>query len=195
MNGRNRTRTIPARAHHHSNSSDRAGTAIGTEKQPVSTVIWVLAKELRANSYNPNFVARPELELLKLSIMEDGWTQPIVARRDGEIVDGFHRFHLASTDKEVAALTGGLVPVVWLRPADEAHQMMSTIRHNRARGQHAILKMGDIVRKLAHDFRVPEEDIMRRLGMEDEEVDRLIDSRGMIARGSAEGFANGWQPE
>jgi hypothetical protein len=76
-----------------------------------------------------------------------------------------------------------------------AHQMMSTIRHNRARGTHGVLRMGAIIRQLADDFAIPEEEIMRRLGMEDEEVDRLRDARGMIERGSAAAFANGWIPE
>jgi hypothetical protein len=73
--------------------------------------------------------------------------------------------------------------------------MMSTIRHNRARGNHGVLKMADIVRTLAHEMKIPAEEIMRRLGMEDEEVDRLQDTGGMIERGSAAAFANGWVPE
>lgn len=164
-------------------------------KHPVGDVRWVEPDTLRANAYNPNHVAPPELALLKLSIMEDGWTQPIVARPDGEIVDGFHRWHLAMTDKDVLALGGGTVPVVRLAPGDNAHQMMSTIRHNRARGTHGVLKMADIVRALAGEMKVPPQEIMRRLGMEEEEVDRLQDARGMIARGSASAFAQGWVPE
>jgi ParB-like chromosome segregation protein Spo0J len=167
----------------------------GIENQPVGRIEWVDPATLRANSYNPNHVAPPEMELLKLSILEDGWTQPIVARLDNEIVDGFHRWTLGSKDPEVRALTGGLVPVTRLNAADMAHQMMSTIRHNRARGTHRVIRMADIVRSLAKEFGLPEEDIMRRLGMEDEEVERLIDHGGMTQRGRAEGFGNGWIPE
>ncbi len=163
--------------------------------QPVSNVEWIDPKTLRANFYNPNHIAPPELELLKLSILEDGWTQPIVAREDGEIVDGYHRYMLASRDKEIAALTDGLVPVVRLNPRAASDQMMSTIRHNRARGTHGVLKMADIVKRLASEFNLPEPEIMRRLGMEDEEVERMLDAGGMIQRGSASGFANGWIPE
>lgn len=162
---------------------------------PISTVTWIDPKTLRANDYNPNHVAPPELELLKLSILEDGWTQPIVARPDGEVVDGFHRYTLGLKDADIRAASGGLVPVVFLRPNDAAHQMMSTIRHNRARGTHGVLKMAEIVRTLARDLKVPEADIMKRLGMEDEEVERLLDTGGMIKRGAGTVFANGWQPE
>jgi ParB-like chromosome segregation protein Spo0J len=166
----------------------------GIEQMPLNVVEWVDPKTLRANNYNPNHVAPTEMELLKLSIMEDGWTQPIVARDDGEIVDGFHRYTLGSKDPDVMALTGGLVPVVRLRGADAAHQMMSTIRHNRARGTHKVLRMADIVRSLASEFKLTEAEIMERLGMEDEEVDRLLDAGGMVSRGRADEFSKGWEP-
>ena len=119
--------------------------------QPIDAVEWVARDTLTSNGYNPNHVARPELKLLKLSIMADGWTQPIVAREDGQIVDGFHRWTI-SADPEISALTNGLVPVVRLRPALEmADQMASTIRHNRARGQHGVIPMADIVTSLKDD--------------------------------------------
>ena len=167
----------------------------GKDNQPLSAITWVDPKTLHANSYNPNKVATPEMRLLKTSILEDGWTQPIVARPDGEIVDGFHRWTLGSTDKDVKAMTGGLVPVVRLQDADMAHQMMSTVRHNRARGSHAVLKMADIVRDLRDKEGLTEQEIMARLSMEDEEVERLYDASGMIKRGRSEGFNKGWEPD
>jgi ParB-like chromosome segregation protein Spo0J len=166
----------------------------GTENQPLNKIEWVDPKTLRANSYNPNRVAPPEMKLLKTSILEDGWTQPIVARIDGEIVDGFHRFTLGSTDPDVMALTGGLVPVVRLLDPDMAHQMMSTIRHNRARGTHRIVNMSKIMAALKEEG-LSDEEIQRRLSMEEEEVERLLDHSGMTNRGRAEGFGNGWVPK
>lgn len=167
----------------------------GKDSQPISGMRWMDPKKLRANSYNPNKVATPEMKLLKTSILEDGWTQPIVARPDGEIVDGFHRYTLGSTDRDIKAMTGGLVPVVVLEDADPAHQMMSTVRHNRARGSHAVLKMADIVRDLKDNSQLSDDEIQKRLSMEDEEVERLYDASGMIKRGRAEGFNAGWEPD
>lgn len=170
------------------------GAPKGRDKQPISGMKWVNPKDLRANSYNPNKVATPEMKLLKTSILEDGWTQPIVARPDGEIVDGFHRFTLGSTDPDVQALSDGLVPVVILEDADAAHQIMSTVRHNRARGHHAVLKMADIVRSLKDDSGLSDDEIQARLSMEDEEVERLYDTGGMTKRGRKEAFSAGWVP-
>lgn len=166
----------------------------GMGNQPLMKVEWVPREALHANNYNPNHVAPIEMHLLKISILEDGWTQPIVVRPDGEIVDGFHRW-TCSAEPEIAAMTGGKVPVVRLLDLDRDHQIMSTIRHNRARGTHAVLKMADIVRSLIDDEGCTYEEVMSRLQMEFEEVDRLYDRSGITKRASKDAFNTGWVPE
>lgn len=162
---------------------------------PLSRLVWIDPAELRANDYNPNHVAPPEMRLLKLSIIEDGWTQPIVARPDGEIVDGFHRWSLGSKDPDVRALTGGKVPVVYLDESlSPAQQRMATIRHNRARGSHSVVRMADIVTDLLDEHGLEIDEVERRLGMEFEEVDRLHDRGAMPKRGGQDGFGQAWAP-
>jgi ParB-like chromosome segregation protein Spo0J len=164
----------------------------------VSRVKWVERSRIRANDYNPNRVAPPELELLILSILEDGFTQPLVVLAEGDgyvMVDGYHRWFV-STDKRIVARYGGWVPVAEIQ-ADPVHRMMSTIRHNRARGTHAVLPMAEIVRTMIQTG-VPVEQIETRLGMEPEEVDRLADRSGMPARvgarEAADTFRKAWIP-
>lgn len=166
-------------------------------KQPLHDIAWVERSSLQPNNYNPNKMAPPEFELLKVSLLADGWTQPIVIfqAENGEcwIVDGFHRWSV-SADPEVAAMTDGLVPVVLIR-GDENHRMMSTIRHNRARGQHGVVPMGEIVRKLLEGGMTGEQ-VQELLKMEDEEVERLAERAGMpvqITRTKKE-FSKGWIP-
>jgi ParB-like chromosome segregation protein Spo0J len=163
--------------------------------QPVSSVEWVDAALLRANDYNPNKQAPPEFRLLRVSLMASGWTQPIVIRDDYEIVDGFHRWLLVTKDKEVAALTDGKVPVVRLREVDPAEQRMATIRHNRARGTHAVIPMADIVASLIDDYELEPEQLEALLQMDFEEVDRLYDRGEMTKRGSADALGKGWVPK
>ena len=146
-------------------------------EQPVNSVRWVHRDELKPNGYNPNAVAPPEMKLLKISILEDGWTQPIVANQDNTIVDGFHRWTV-SGDKEVYSLTGGLVPVVYINPPDESSKRMATIRHNRARGTHAVLPMADIIEGMLKEEKSMDE-ICERLQMESEEVIRLANRKGI----------------
>lgn len=161
--------------------------------QPVAGVRWVPRDHLHANDWNPNRQAPPEFKLLKVSLLENGWTQPIVARpRDGklQIVDGYHRW-LLTEDREVAALTAGLVPVVVLPEVDEATARAATVRHNRARGTHGVLPMADIVAALL-DLGLEPAEIQKRLGMDAEEVDRLADRGVMVRRGRREEFNRGW---
>jgi ParB-like chromosome segregation protein Spo0J len=164
------------------------------DNQPISKVKWISRDSLKPNDYNPNKVAPPELELLITSILEDGWTQPIVILPDNTIVDGFHRYTV-SADKRLMAKFKGMVPTVTV-DIDPVHRQMSTIRHNRARGTHGILPMAKIVQHIILEG-VSKEEIQARLGMEDEEVDRLVDRSGMPTQAAKhqEGFGNSWKPK
>src|SRR5205814_2624080 len=120
---------------------------------PVYNVIAVPLEKIRANSYNPNAVAPPEMKLLELSIWEDGYTMPIVcyALPDDfyEIVDGYHRYTTMLTSDRIRERENGLIPVVVI-DKDESNRMASTIRHNRARGVHSIELMSNIVSDLVN---------------------------------------------
>ncbi|MAX80343.1 MAG: hypothetical protein CL843_09225 [Crocinitomicaceae bacterium] len=163
--------------------------------QPLNKLIWIDRSKLHPNDYNPNYVAPEELKLLKKSIIETGWTQPIVVDKHYVIIDGFHRYTV-SADQDVFKLTKGKVPVVIIENIDEAHRRIATVRHNRARGTHGVIEMAKILRQLAEELNLSKEEIMFRLGMDSEEVDRLITREGMPALISknSEGFSKSWTP-
>ena len=74
--------------------------------QPVNYVRWVPIEKVHANDYNPNSVAKNEMRLLYVSILHDGYTQPVVTVYDQEkdkyvIVDGFHRYYTCKTNKDI----------------------------------------------------------------------------------------------
>lgn len=160
---------------------------------PLNDVRWVDPKTLHANSYNPNHVFKPEMALLKRSILKSGWTQPIVALPNGQIVDGFHRWTLASTDKEIQAVSDNLCPVVYLPPETErAEQLAATVRHNRARGKHGVLRMGEVVSEMSEHLGA--EEVQAELGMDEEEFSRLSDTRGANEKFGKDSFGRGWIP-
>lgn len=163
--------------------------------QPISQIVWIDRNLIRPNDYNPNHQAPPEHQLLKISILSDGWTQPIVCGTDMVIIDGEHRWTV-SEDPEIFALTNGHVPVVFV---DRAHseRMLATIRHNRARGEHAISEMASIVKKLIEVHGMSPDDVCFYLQMESEEVSRLAESLGMPALvfSKAAEFNKGWVPK
>jgi|TARA_R100001460_G_scaffold41877_3_gene77811 ParB-like chromosome segregation protein Spo0J len=167
----------------------------GLEFQPINNVQWVDRNKLKANNYNPNKVAPIELKLLVNSILTSGWTQPIVIRSDYEIVDGYHRW-LVADKKEIKEKLDGKVPVVFISDEmSQAEQISATITHNRARGTHYIMRMASIVRELKDVQKKDDLWIQNKLGMEQEEINRLYDNSTSKETKSKEEFNNGWVPK
>ena len=159
-------------------------------KHPVSKVVWVDSELVYANDYNPNKVAPPEMQLLQLSIESDGYTQPIVVwETDGkyQVIDGFHR-HLIGKKLGYSKL-----PVVIINKdrTDKADRIASTIRHNRARGKHVVQAMSDIVIELKNR-NWKNERIAKELGMEEDEVLRLLQITGLSSMFKDEDFSKSW---
>lgn len=166
------------------------------EAEPVDLVEWVPADNVRANDYNPNSVAPPEMELLRLSIMADGYTQPIVTMPDDDgrvVIDGFHRHRVGKEMPDVNARIHGYLPVVRIRQDRENRndRIAATIRHNRARGKHSIDAMSDIVVELKRR-NWSEERIGKELGMEPDEVLRLAQISGIAELFSDDEFSASW---
>lgn len=149
---------------------------------PVYNVKAVPLEKIRANSYNPNAVAPPEMELLYQSIKEDGYTMPIVCyylpEEDiYEIVDGFHRYTVMKTHKDIYEREQGCLPVVTI-DKDISNRMASTIRHNRARGSHSIELMSNIVSELVKSG-MSDAWILKNIGMDADELLRLKQISGL----------------
>ena len=165
--------------------------------EPVDFVRWVPADRVHANDYNPNVVAPPEMELLRLSIAADGYTQPIVTmlEEDGsrQVIDGFHRNRVGRECPDVQARVQGYLPVVTIRHdrASRSDRIASTIRHNRARGKHRIDAMSDIVVELKRR-NWSDERVARELGMDADEVLRLCQITGLAELFSDEDFSRAW---
>lgn len=157
------------------------------KKSPVYNVIAVPVERIRANSYNPNAVAPPEMKLLETSVWEDGYTMPCVCyyipdEDVYEIVDGFHRYSLMNSasnsfSRRVFEREEGLLPIVVINK-DISNRMASTIRHNRARGSHNIELMTNIVSELAKAG-MSDQWIMRHIGMDADEILRLKQLSGI----------------
>ena len=85
--------------------------------QPVNQIRWVDIEKVQANDYNPNSVAKVEMGLLYTSIKHDGYTQPVVTIYDEKldkyiIVDGFHRYFVCKSNKDILERNHGKLPIV-----------------------------------------------------------------------------------
>ena len=166
--------------------------------EPVDLVLWVPAEQVEANDYNPNSVAPPEMALLRHSIAEDGYTQPIVTWQDDgrrEVIDGFHRHRVGSGDMEIRARVLGYLPVTTANDhrTDRTDRIAATIRHNRARGKHAVGAMSDIVVELKRR-NWSDAKIGRELGMDPDEVLRLSQISGLAEMFADREFSEAWEP-
>tara|TARA_R110000787_G_scaffold161960_2_gene275325 strand:- start:1498 stop:2019 length:522 start_codon:yes stop_codon:yes gene_type:complete len=151
---------------------------------PVYNVQRIHIDKIKANSYNPNSVAPPEMKLLETSIWEDGYTMPVVCyyipEEDCfEIVDGYHRYTTLKTSKRIFEREQGYLPVSVIdKNVDD--RMASTIRHNRARGNHSIELMSNIVTELVESG-MSDAWIIKHIGMDKDELLRLKQVTGLAS--------------
>lgn len=169
-----------------------------TIKSPVYNVLCVPIEKIRANAYNPNAVAEPEMKLLETSIWEDGYTMPVVAyylpdEDVYEIVDGYHRYTTLKTSKRIFERENGCLPVVVIEK-DISNRMASTIRHNRARGSHSIELMSNIVDELVQAG-MSDAWIIKHIGMDKDELLRLKQITGLASLFKDEEFSTGFVPK
>lgn len=167
--------------------------------EPVDCVLWVKNEGVEANDYNPNAVAPPEMELLKISIAEDGYTQPIVTFREQEkivVIDGFHRNRVGKECDVIKNRVFGYLPIVNINEdrQDRGDRIASTIRHNRARGKHQVNSMSDIVIELKRR-NWSDKKISKELGMDADEVLRLCQISGLTEMFKDKDFSTAWDLE
>ena len=185
---------------HHEGDEGKARRGLGeiqelVMKSPVYNVQAIPVEKIQANTYNPNHVAPPEMKLLYDSIKEDGYTMPIVCYYlpdvdKYEIVDGFHRYTVMLTHKDIYEREGGKLPVVVIEK-DISNRMASTVRHNRARGTHDVDLMANIVKEL-REAGMKDAWIMKHLGMDADELLRLKQITGLAALFKDREFSASW---
>ena len=152
-------------------------------KSPVYNVQAIPLEKIEANDYNPNHVAKREMDLLYQSIKIDGYTMPIVCFYDGEtdkyiIVDGYHRYSIMMLYKDIYDREEGKIPASIIKK-DINERMAATIRHNRARGKHEVELQASLVGIMKDGW--SEERIIEELGMTVDEIQRLLGIKGIAS--------------
>lgn len=150
----------------------------GKIQVPCMNTILVNTKLIIANTYNPNFVASDKMELLKQSIIDNGFCFPVVAIWDDEcelfcIVDGFHRSSIANSDW----LDFDYIPLVFLEH-DIKQRMAATVQFNKARGVHQVDLDAELIRVLIEQG-MDENDISVHLGIDLETIHRYKQVTGV----------------
>lgn len=169
------------------------------KNEPCDCTVWIKNDKIIGNDYNPNRVAPPEMKLLGVSILNDGYTQPIVTYKENNhftVVDGFHRTRIGKENKEVEKRVLSYLPVTIIRSEqeDRGDRIASTIRHNRARGKHIIDGMCEIVLELKRR-NWSNKKIGKELGMDPDEILRLSQITGLKDIFKNVDFSKAWEAE
>ncbi len=143
-------------------------------KDPIDNVVWLPARELWANGWNPNVVFNTELRLLEETILELGWLQSILINPDKMIIDGFHRVQLSISSPRLQSRYAEEVPCA-VADLSIPEAMMMTVRINRAKGQHVAYKMSDLVKTLVDEYGATIDDMVTGMGMTKSEISLLYD--------------------
>lgn len=145
---------------------------------PCMNIIMVPRDKIRANNYNPNSVPHDKMELLKQSIIDNGFCYPVIVVYDeGEdvyiIIDGFHRYTICGKEW----LDIEMVPIIVLSH-DISKRMAATIQFNKARGVHQVDLDADLVRSLIQQG-MSDEEISIHLGIDFDTIYRYKQLTGM----------------
>lgn len=169
------------------------------KNEPVDCVLWVKKDNVHANDYNPNSVAPPEMELLRLSIEADWYTQPIVGFDEWEkitVVDWFHRNRVGKECESITKRIHWYLPMVKINQerTGKWDRIASTVRHNRARGKHSVDWMAELVLDLKKR-NWSDKKIAKNLGMDPDEVLRLSQITGLAEMFSNKEFSEAWEAD
>lgn len=162
--------------------------------EPIDSITWQPAENLRANHWNPNRIHKKEFTLLERSILSMGWIQPVLINSTGLIIDGFHRWRLSQDSKAVKKRYNGMVPTAVIDvPDDEA--MVITIRVNRAKGSNVAYEMHRLVLDLLENHGWTVERLAKEIGASSHEVKTLAMDGLFVAKDIANWkYSNAWYP-
>lgn len=150
---------------------------------------------LKAPSWGSTYLLRPEKMLLRLSMIESGWLQPLVVRlSDQTIIDGTKRWDMALSEDKFLNKYGKSAPVIY-HDVDEIDAMVLHVRLNRARGNPHPVGLSALLKKIIYSGKYNEKDLSSILLMSDDEVDLLL-SRGLLKKKNWEKYeySRAWVP-
>lgn len=158
---------------------------------PCTETLLVARDLVTANTYNPNHVPKDKMRLLRQSILDNGFCFPVVTIWDDAderlvIVDGFHRFTIATS----AWLDLSHLPAVVL-DHDIAQRMYATSQFNKARGVHQVDLDADLIRALIQQGET-EEEISCHLGIDLETIARYKQLTGIRALFANAAYSMPW---
>lgn len=111
------------------------------KNEPVDCVLWLPARKIRANDYNPNVMSPSEQRLLYTSLLTEGYTQPVVVAQSSKeynVVDGYHRMQHGKHKPALRKRLKGFLPVVVV------HEIVVVMESGARQRSDTIVREGNI---------------------------------------------------
>jgi len=144
-------------------------------------IVQVQNKILRIPSWGTTSILRPEKMLLRTSMIEYGWLQPIVVRLvDNVIIDGYQRYLISIEEEKFFKKHGLMIPVIY-QDIDEIEAIIMHIRLNRARSLVNSYALSRAIKRLISSGKYEENDLSDLFLMHDDEIDLLV-SDGLLKK-------------
>lgn len=142
--------------------------------ETVMKIDFVEAHLLQKGDWHCNYILRPDLMVLSSSIAEFGLISPLIVRKaDNSIIDGYHRWMLATSVEQIKNSIK-TIPVVFFE-CDSLEAAMMHLRLNRGRGTLVAHKVSKIVKELVVSKKYSENDLSQLLSMKYDEILLLLD--------------------
>ncbi len=166
----------------------------GTINVPCMTPLLVRIELVAENLYNPNSVAPDKMDLLRESIINNGFCFPVVTIWDDEqqkfiVVDGAHRRAIMGN----GWLDCEYIPIVVL-PHTMHKRLAATWQFNKARGVHQVDLDAELIRALIEQG-VDEEEIAKELGVELDTIHRYKQMTGIAELFKNADYSMAWEME
>lgn len=166
----------------------------GKIEVPCCNTLLVKTSLIVANAYNPNFVPSEKMELLRQSILDNGFCFPVVAIWDDDlqkfcIIDGFHRSIIGGP----GWLDFDYLPLVFLKH-NIAQRMAATVQFNKARGVHQVDLDAEVIRAMIEQG-MDETDISIHLGIDVDTIYRYKQLTGVAELFAKAEYSTSWSME
>jgi len=152
-------------------------------------------KSIRPAPWRSTHTLKPDLKVLSGSLGDIGWVSPLIVQLStGYIIDGFHRWVCAQTNKQILERDDGMVPVIFF-DIDEIDSIVMHLRLNRGRGQIVTKLMSNAIRTIMFSRKYTEDELKDLLTITNSEMGVLVDGSVIKERKIKEHvYSRAWVP-
>ena len=158
-------------------------------------IVNVPTTALQPAPWRATHTLKTDLQVLADSIMDYGWISPIIVQKSTSIIiDGFHRWVCAQSDKKIVKRDKGKIPVIYY-DVDDIDAMVMHVSLNRGRGNLVAKYMSDLIKEVHRSGKYSADHLKDIFSMSYAEIGLMLDGSLLKNRNIREHtYSNAWVP-